>query len=146
MKAYVASKFSRLTDVKRIVEKLRGIGVEVNADWTDHSASGRTGTELLGYLRECAAADREGVRTADVLVMVHDPASRGGFVEYGMAAGLGKLLVVIGGRLDYPDRAPIFYALPDVHHFEDEDAAVAWLKMLLTKYATKTREQEVQPT
>ncbi len=146
MKAYVASKFSRLVDVRRVVEKLRAIGVEVNADWTDHSAAGRVGTGLLEYLRSCAEADREGVRTADVLVMVHDPASRGGFVEFGMAAGLGKTLVVIGGRLDYPDRAPIFYVLPEVHHFEDEDAAVAWFKMLLTKYAARTREQEVQPT
>ncbi len=146
MKAYVASKFSRLADVKRVVEKLRAIGVEVNADWTDHSAAGRAGADLLKYLRACAEADRDGVRTADVLVMVHDPASRGGFVEFGAALGLGKLLVVIGGRLDYPDRAPIFYALPDVHHFEDEDAAVAWLAMLQTKYAAKSREQEVQPT
>lgn len=144
MRVYVASKFCRLLDVRRIVEKLRGAGLEVHADWTTHSAAGDSGLRLHRKLTAYANHDYLGVHDCDTLLMLHDPDSRGGFAELGMALAWHKLVLVVGGRLSYPDRGPIFYAMPEVHHFEDEDSAVAWLRRLEIAYATRTREEETK--
>lgn len=128
MRIYVASKFSRLKDVQLVQKVLQEHGHTIVGDWTKHTLANTGGKAFLEGCRAFAEADREGVRQADALVMLHDAASRGGFVELGMALAWGKLVVVLGGRTQYPHRAPIFYALPEVVHFETAEEAADWLE------------------
>jgi hypothetical protein len=116
-------------------------GHHVTVDWTVHSCAGDIGPGLQDKLVHFAQLDRDGVRTADALIMLQDDASRGGFCELGMALAWGKLVLVVGGRTSYPHRAPIFYALPEAHHFEYAADAVAWLTWLDSVFAEKTDEQ-----
>ncbi len=128
MKVYVASKFERVPQVREIHKRLQADGHVIVADWTGHTAKGKSGEDLVAYLRECAEADEAGVREADAIVLLHDDNCRGGFTELGMALGRGKLCVVIGGRPAAPMRGPIFYMLGKVQHFDTVEAAARFLK------------------
>lgn len=130
MKVYVASKFSRAQEVRAIEEALRYEGHEVTSSWVNDSAAGKHGREFYDYIAECAQRDYEDVTAADVLVFLHDPASRGGFAELGIALGAGRVVAVLGGRTASPHKAPIFYCLPKVRHFETTGGLVEWLNYL----------------
>jgi len=135
MRVYVASKFSRVEEVKRIIRQLEDQGHKVTVDWTVHTCAGDYGPALQEKLVTYAKLDFEGVRAADAVIMLQDSASRGGFCELGMALAWGKLVCVVGGRFAYPHQAPIFYALPEAHHFESYEDAVQWLTWLDTVFA-----------
>lgn len=118
MRIYVASKFNRAADVKVVQGKLKAAGHTITLDWTSHTVAGLTGQEREDALARFAQLDLDGVVEADALVMVHDEASRGAFCEVGIALGRGIPVYVLGGRGASPDRAPIFYSLPYVRHFD----------------------------
>jgi hypothetical protein len=128
MKVYVASKFERVPQVREIQKRLQTDGHVIVADWTGHTAKGKTGEDLVTYFRECAEADEAGVREADAVVLLHDDNCRGGFTELGIALGAGKLCVVVGGRPAAPTKGPIFYFHRRVQHFDTAEAAARWLK------------------
>ena len=144
MKVYVGSKFSRAAEVREVMDVLESHGHEIVGDWTQHTLAGVAGAELRDRLTEYAEADFDGVAGADAFVLLHDDASRGGFTELGIALGLGKLVVVIGGRVRAPHKAPIFYALEEVEHFEDSYAAAEWLQYLDTVFAAKSHDEMVE--
>lgn len=134
MRVYVAGKFERVAEVREIQERLRADGHEIVADWTGHSAAGLSGVALEDYLRDCAESDAAGVKVADALVLLHDDNCRGGFTEFGIALGAGKLVAVIGGRTAAPTRGPIFYFSRDVHHFGTAEEVAAWLRWMSTPF------------
>jgi hypothetical protein len=90
---------------------------------------------------EFATADYYGVQIADALIFLHDPASRGGNVELGLALAWNKHVAVIGGRTACPHRGAIFYALPQVQHFDTVEGAVAWLAYLEREFAAKSHDE-----
>ena len=134
MRVYVASKFERKAEVQAAYAALRQAGHEVTLDWTVHSAAGLHGRALVDKLAREAAADVEGVQRADALLLLHDDNCRGAFWEAGMAAALGKLVLVVGGR-SRGHAFPIFYFHPAVHHFDTLDAALTWLHWTETTFS-----------
>lgn len=144
MKVYVGSKFDRAADVRVVQDVLVKHGHEIIGDWTKHSCAGLFGGALRDTLRKFAFADVRGVENSDAFVMLHDSGSRGGFTELGIALGLGKIVAVLNGRTAIPHRAPIFYALPEVEHFDDPEALAKWFTYLDTAFAAKTHAEVLQ--
>jgi hypothetical protein len=95
-------------------------------DWTRTSEEGGQGhirNDWRLHNREgCihASAEREGVKEADVLILLLGPqlGGVGCFVEFGIAAGLNKEIWVVG-RQDY-ERDSVFFCLPGVMHLNTE--------------------------
>lgn len=137
MRVYVASKFDRYPEVAEIEDALRAQGHEPTSAWTKHSIAGDAGHRLREKLRSFAEADFQGVLDADALIFLHDPGSRGGNTEFGLALAWDKHIAVIGGRTSVPHRASIFYALPQVEHFDTVQGVVDWLTYLEREFAAK---------
>lgn len=97
MKIYLAARFSLRPLMQEVAAALRGRGHEVTSRWidTDHRWDGedRERASLL------AQEDAEDIDEADALVLFTPPGRRGGCnCEFGIAAGLGKWLYVVGPR------------------------------------------------
>lgn len=126
MRFYVASKFERKEEVKAIMRSLRLAGHTIVGDWTSHSTDGEDPGDVVALLRAFAREDRDSVVAADAVVLLHDERCKGGFTELGVALGarerIGILdrphVYVVGGAGAAPYKGPIFYALPEVLHFD----------------------------
>lgn len=131
MKVYVASKFENRERVRVVMAALRAAGHVVVGDWTNHTVEGLTGADKIGKLIDFAHVDLAAVRDADALVLLPVPADRtrsgAHLVEFGYALGRGKLIIVIGGRPGAPTEHPIFFFLPEVHHFDSIPDALAFM-------------------
>ena len=146
MKIYLAARYSRRLELCGYREQLQALGHVVTSRWLDGShqisdsgqpigehgealAEGDDGSnsEAAANLRTLfAQEDLEDVKAADLLVAFTEPprstASRGGrHVEFGVALGMGKLLLVIGYREN------IFCWLPGVEFLPTWDCAMAAL-------------------
>lgn len=131
MKVYVASKFERKEEVRQLQHAIRLADHTVVGDWTPHTVEGEVGKDREVMLRAFAIEDRDAVMNANVLVLIHDDNCRGGFVELGIALALvddDQYVCVIGGRGKAPDKGPIFYALPEVRHFDTAQDFITWLR------------------
>jgi nucleoside 2-deoxyribosyltransferase len=95
LKVYVATAFKNRDEAKRVMELLKGHGCIITHDWTNESVEGRTGDDLMEYLRRCAWADVNGVKDCDVLFLINHPDGKGCFTELGIALGLQKHVVVV---------------------------------------------------
>jgi NTP pyrophosphatase (non-canonical NTP hydrolase) len=84
LRVYVASKFTNYLAVREAQQRIREAGHVVTYDWTTHAEQSDPDPVA------CALADAEGVRSADVLVLLEVPEMRGAYVELGMALALGK--------------------------------------------------------
>lgn len=101
MKIYLAARYSNRVLMQHIARALKSCGHVVTSRWhgvemqsiESHRWDGtdRARAELL------AQEDAEDIEAADVLVLFTPPGRRGGCnVEYGIAAGLGKWLYIVG--------------------------------------------------
>ncbi len=97
-KFYVAGKWEDKANVKLIMNKLTDVGYEITCDWTNH-----TGKDEIGKLQEYAIYDIEGVKAADVVVVVATTSYdyRGGAIgEMTAAIALNKPVYLIGHAFD----------------------------------------------
>lgn len=124
MRVYVASKFENMNAVKQAMHLLQQQGHAITHDWTRESAEGMEGQERDDYLARCAAADVNGVLTAQAILMLHQPNMRGAYIELGIALARGIRVFVVDGLRDDWTRIPIFYRLPHVIHTASVDDAV----------------------
>ncbi len=87
MKFYIASRFARIPDVRKITETIEGMGHDVSFDWTQHKS-------LVPYknnsvlAKEYAIVDVKGVLDCDVFILLTDIAGTGMYVEFGIALAL----------------------------------------------------------
>ena len=86
MKIYIASKLENYLQVQALRDALIAAGHTITYDWTLHGSVQGQGEARL---REVAAAERNGVLQAE-LVIVLLPGGRGTHIELGMANALGK--------------------------------------------------------
>jgi hypothetical protein len=84
-------------------------------DWTPEDAGDRTGNELTLYLANAARKDLNGVRTAEVVIVLHDDRGRGMATEFGAALGYGIPVIIVGARDITGHMKNIFYHLPLTH-------------------------------
>lgn len=121
---YIAARFSRRPEAHELSKRLRERGHTITSRWV------RPGDDHVvptGLSAQAADAERTRFATEDcddvtacecMISLMEEPRSngRGGrHVEYGMALGLGKRLVIIGPR------ETVFHHLPQVEHFETTD-------------------------
>ena len=127
-KVYVAAKFEERELAAAVMGIFRAEGHEITHDWTGESVEGLRGTEASTLLQCCAMDDQAGAQNCDVLVLLHNDKCKGALVEMGIALGLEKPVIVVGGRLSL-DTA-IFYWHPDVFHVTNIDQALDLIKVL----------------
>ena len=61
-----------------------------------------------------------------MLILLHDQAARGAFVELGLALAHGVRVVVVDGIGLHPsEQCPLFYYLPEVDHVRTVAEAIA---------------------
>jgi nucleoside 2-deoxyribosyltransferase len=126
---YIAGRFSRRYEFRRLAEDLEAAGHEITCRWLysdDHHA------QLQGSQPRAARAaerDLEDVRAATVCIAFTEgpdgKQGRGGrHVEVGAAIALGLRVIVVGN----PEH--IFHLLPEVEQVDTVDAAIASLTSL----------------
>lgn len=121
MRVYLAARYSRNPEMRQYAEDLRTLGYDVQAEWITgaHDSATDEAAALIDY-REVAAADL-------VISFTEPPGpvngrGRGGrHVEFGLALGLGKRVVVVGYREN------VFHHLPAVEFFPTWYDAIAHL-------------------
>lgn len=129
MKVYLASRFSRIEELRGYKAELEAEGVTVTSRWLlgGHEWVGTDDDDIpVSELARFAAEDLEDLEAADVLVCFTEPPrsgpARGGrHVEFGWALAQGKPIIVCGYREN------VFYCLPAVTFVEDWGYAKAEL-------------------
>lgn len=123
MRIYLASKFSRRTELMRYAEQLRVQGHTITSRWLTpyEYANRRRGWAFL------AMADLLDLERADMAVFFTTEArTRGGLhVEFGYALAQKKEVLVVGPR------PTIFHSLPQATVFRTWPPAYAYLKTRL---------------
>lgn len=118
MKVYLAARYSRHPEMRKVRDRLVELGHTVTSRWIDQHGgkypSSFTPEALNNDPAYCARLgihDVNDVDAADVVVSFTEGSGggKGGrHVEFGLALGLGKRLVVVGPR------EHIFHTLPQV--------------------------------
>jgi hypothetical protein len=99
LKVYVACSSKELDRAERAMSEIRRRGGTITFDWTpDVRQWGPQAPNPVIGLR-CAMADLNGVRDADVVLVLDGELSYGRTIEHGAALALGKTLVVSGPAL-----------------------------------------------
>lgn len=106
MKIYIASRFHKKEEVKKLYKLLKAKGHKISSDWTLHKRIKpyKENQEIAG---KYAAEDVEGVKNSDVFIMISDNAGTGLYTELGVAIAshieFGKPKIYIVG--DHKDRS-----------------------------------------
>ena len=122
MRIYLASRYGRRAEMQSVRLRLITAGHKVISRWLteDHTIPAArlveySDLEVPPEAQSFAIKDVEDVRACDTLVLFSEPANggspqRGGcHVEFGLAFGLKKRLVVVGYRQN------VFHMLPEVY-------------------------------
>ena len=94
MKIFVSGKIGQDSDVRAVMAALRNQGHEITFDWTaiEHL---RPYEENSRASSKAATLEVDGVRRADLLVLLTDDRGVGMFVELGAALALDKPVYVV---------------------------------------------------
>ena len=115
MRIYLAGKWGDRTSIRKIMNRLTEQKHEITHVWPDNEDVKDTPDEL----GECARLDIEGVRNAEVvIVLMTDPkyAYRGSFTEVGAALALGKPLYIVCPFKDGYCKTNCFFWHPGIIH------------------------------
>jgi hypothetical protein len=122
---YIASRFERYQDARKVRRLIRNEGHEVQAQWLD-----RAGDKRLWQAEAVAAQqDVDDLMGADmVLLLTSVPrqgyTTGGSHTEFGMAMAAGIPVAVLGRREN------VFHHLPQVRQFESPGELVNYLREL----------------
>jgi hypothetical protein len=85
MKIYVAAKFEEKERVKHVYSLLKNVGYTITHEWI-HNKSSRPYALDPSFTAQCASRDIDGVRQADVFILLsHQMPSIGASAELGAA-------------------------------------------------------------
>lgn len=136
MKVYIASSFSLLDRIERMLSQLRIMDIQYTVDWWNRKTLKRIFMGLSKedfYMREeCIYAfktDLQGIKDCDALIFIADEIPRkynGGAVEIGIAIALNKP-IVCWGRLE---NSAMFYPIQQFDSLKD---VVNWLYIFKEK-------------
>lgn len=144
---YLAGRFSRRDEFNGYAARLREAGFDVDARWLteEHEWYGGTDAEAIEAARGFALDDLADVAKADVVLVFTESPNPGGrnrggrHVEYGIALGLRKDIIVVGppenvfhnllGHVPmYDPDGGMHQAVIRIWHTTDFDAALAYLR------------------
>lgn len=113
MNFYISSRLNNVDQVRYMASLLKSKGWTHTCDWTDFDLSSE---DTPGSLRSIAECDYNGVKAADVVIVV-TPQGRGTHIELGMAIALGKTVYIYHADDSYfkcNSNTCAFYWLPQV--------------------------------
>lgn len=132
MKIYLAARYSAHPQMREVRDDLAKLGHEVTSRWIDMHDGKHATSFAVETLNEDPAScaklgihDVEDVQAADTVISftAGSAGSKGGrHVEFGLALGLSKRLLVVGPR------EHIFHTLPQVEHHDTWVAALSSLR------------------
>lgn len=126
MRVYVAGSMydPGIEYVKMIQDALRVCGHEISYDWTAEPISETGDPEELRLL---AKAERDGVLSADLLILLDHNRPRGVLIESLMTLGIGKeaLVLIEEGR-----NPSLFYHLPNCTIVASHDNLLRAIELL----------------
>lgn len=134
LEIYVAGRWNSREQLLARAESLERQGAEITHKWMLVETKSERTSAMRGQL---ALDDTEGVKTADVVVVVIDNVDypyRGTYCEIGTAIGHG-VPVVMYEAVDIPDSSyvgqNIFFHHPHIHHVKSWDAVNSFLAQAL---------------
>lgn len=135
MIVYIASKLENAERVRALRDDLLRTGHVLTYDWTVHGSVQTGGPAAIA---RAAAAECEGVRDADVVIVLL-PGGKGTHVELGIAHALRKTILIVGDRRAFPGdgRECAFYHGDNIAHLGGEHTAV--IPALLSMNAVQLR-------
>ena len=105
MKVYLASRYSRKTELRKYANKARKEGIKITSSWLrEHNAPDAILSQISDKRnRDYALQDLKDIKRADTLVLFSENPlvgiPRGGrLTEFGYALALGKSIIVVGPR------------------------------------------------
>lgn len=113
MKFYVASSFKNIDQVRHVSNQLKSRGFIQTYDWTQNEkASTLEDLKLIGHQEKNAVAE------ADFIVVLL-PAGKGSHIEFGIALGLNKRIILYSSNDEVNNVATTstFYHLKEVITF-----------------------------
>lgn len=131
---YVAGRFQSYAKVRSCIDAVHGLGCRVTYDWTrtpEFDADGHPlnsdGAQPKTLLQQYAANDIQGVREAEVFIMLADDSLAGAYIEMGIALERGIPIIVVA-----PERWTIFLECPTVAVAPSLAAALQLLESVAT--------------
>lgn len=120
MRIYLASRYSRITEMRNYTAQLAEIGHEVTSRWVHRAyqiVTDEYKDDLHHLEARCAEEDLEDLRAAECIICFSEPprstTSRGGrHVEFGAAVAWGTRLILVGPREN------VFHYVPQVEVYE----------------------------
>lgn len=137
-KIYLAARFSRNDEMRGVRDVLQALGYEVTSRWIeDRGGKYGQGSFTPGqlnsdreYCAKVAGRDLEDIEAADTMISFTSPdgGGKGGrHVEFGLALGLGKHLVIVGPREN------VFHTMLNIEWYPDWSRLVmAWPRIAAT--------------
>ncbi len=138
MKAFVSGQLGEKDRIRNVYARLSEIGIDITHDWTTTDNLG----DYSGNLEEVglrAARDINGVRDADLYILMTDNKERGKgmYVELGAALALAEQrgspqIFIVGPR----NHESIFYYHPLTQHFTDLESCISYIKQVIASKST----------
>lgn len=127
---YVASGFGNKKSVKKLMKLMTALNCKITHDWTNDDVSNVPEVEREKYLHDCAVDSLNGVEACELFVLLCSDDMAGAYVEFGVAAALGKSCIIVGADKK-GQRDCIFYHLQNPAQLflaKDEDELIELLK------------------
>jgi nucleoside 2-deoxyribosyltransferase len=117
MKLYLAGRFLRLLEFRKMADELKEDGHQITSSWVYGSEEGKTFDEI-------AITDLEDVKACDTVVSFTEPygsSNQGGgrHVEFGYALGLKKGMILVGEKEVIFHWIPGVLQLPSFNHLKN---------------------------
>lgn len=123
MKVYLAARYSRNDEMRGVRDVLQALGHEVTSRWIDQHGGDLLESIVAEKLNAEPAAcakyahiDVEDLKAADTVISFTSAGGggKGGrHIEFGVALGLGKRLMIVGPREN------VFHTLPAIEWYPD---------------------------
>lgn len=99
MKIYLAAPWVDKDSMPEIAAKIEAIGNEITHRWWDVEGAVEDGSpDAEAYHRHHAELDVQGVKDADIIVVVNTVKSEGKAFEQGVAVAYDRPIIIIGKR------------------------------------------------
>lgn len=142
---YVATKLEHAYRAKALHDLVtRNLGWQITYDWTSHGSVQGQGQARL---EQVAAAELNGVRDADVVIVIL-PGGRGTHAELGAANALGKRVVIYAAEAEMVDpfqpnsQTCAFYWNQNVWHLRANEGGTERLLAMLRIIEQQIRRKE----
>ena len=112
MRIYIAGSWYEQDAYRKAKAEIEAAGHAVTHDWTTFEGGALNDHPDAGFFRRSAEHDFDGVRKAQVLVLLNDWKCGASYTELGIALGKFTPVFVVGRE----KRENIFFHLPQVRH------------------------------